>query len=321
MSILAVVIALLVAGLVFEQIATARDRRLFPGSGHLFRVGSHRMYLDCRGEGGPTVVFEAGSGGSSIDWRSVLPGVGSFTRACAYDRAGYGRSDPGSKPRSLERMTSELHQLLQLAGERPPFVFVAHSFGGLIATEYGSRYPKDIGGFVFVDAATKPAYDAIDAAYPQFLNGTGKAVAVARAASVASSFGITRLLRQPTAPRGFDPAVRPEAYALGYQPKVYAAFADETAAFRDNVAHARTDFPRNVPTIVLTHGQAGDMFRGLPMQGADEIWHREQAVLARLFPGAQHEVVRGTGHFIQIDKPEAVVDAIRHVVTEVKARR
>src|SRR5689334_21745009 len=167
MSILAVVIALLVAGLIFEQVATARDRRLFPGSGHLFRVGGHRMYLDCRGEGGPTVVFEAGSGGSSIDWRSVLGGVGSFTRACAYDRAGYGRSDPGPKPRSLERMTHELHELLHLAGEQPPFVLVAHSFGGLIAAEYASRYPKGVAGFVFVDAATKESDEAIDAAFPQ----------------------------------------------------------------------------------------------------------------------------------------------------------
>jgi pimeloyl-ACP methyl ester carboxylesterase len=217
-------------------------------------------------------------------------------------------------------MTSELHELLQLAGERPPFVLVAHSFGGLIAAEYASRYPKDVAGFVFVDAATKETDDAIDAAYPQFLNGTGKAVALARAASVAARFGITRLLRQPAAPRGFDPTVRPEAYALGYQPKVYAAFADETAAFRDNVAHARTSFPRNVPAIVLTHGEVGDMFRGLPSRGADEIWQREQAALAGSLRGAQHEVVRGAGHFIQIDKPEAVVEAIRHVVMEVKAQ-
>jgi pimeloyl-ACP methyl ester carboxylesterase len=103
-------------------------------------VGGFRLHLNCIGRGAPTVVLESGAGDFSFDWALVQPSVAELTRVCSYDRAGYGWSDPGPTPRTLEQLALELHALLERAGEKQPIVLVAHSFGGLIARTYPSRY-------------------------------------------------------------------------------------------------------------------------------------------------------------------------------------
>src|ERR1044071_8339292 len=69
------------------------DAQSPPGS--FVQVGDHRLHLDCRGHGSPAVIFDSGLGSSSLDWVRVQPDVARVTRACVYDRAGYGWSDPG----------------------------------------------------------------------------------------------------------------------------------------------------------------------------------------------------------------------------------
>src|SRR5438874_10664803 len=92
--------ALAGTGAAYQSIAEARERRRRPPPGMLIDVGGHRLHLHCVGEGTPTVVLEAGLSHGMLEWGHVQAGVGEFTRACAYDRAGHGRSDPGPSPRT-----------------------------------------------------------------------------------------------------------------------------------------------------------------------------------------------------------------------------
>ena len=87
-------------------------------------------------------MFDAALAGSSISWTYVLPAVAEFTRACAYDRAGFGKSDRGPLPRTAGRLADELHTLLRTSGEPPPYVLVGHSFGGLVTRIFAARYPS-----------------------------------------------------------------------------------------------------------------------------------------------------------------------------------
>jgi pimeloyl-ACP methyl ester carboxylesterase len=105
------------------------------------------------GEGTPSVVLDAALGGSSVSWSWVHPEIAKATRVCSYDRAGFGWSDAGPIPRTAGRMADELRSLLNRGGVPPPFVLVAHSFGGLIARVFASRYRAEITGLVFVDSA------------------------------------------------------------------------------------------------------------------------------------------------------------------------
>jgi pimeloyl-ACP methyl ester carboxylesterase len=113
-------------------------------------IGGRRLNLVCSGSGPVTVVFDAYSGGAAWDWFEVLPTVAKRTRACAYDRAGLGFSDPSSNP-TLGNAVEDLHKLLGAAGIAPPYVLVGSSYGGAAAQLYAYRYPKEVAGLVLVE--------------------------------------------------------------------------------------------------------------------------------------------------------------------------
>src|SRR5918994_1877593 len=104
----------------------------FPPPGALVDIGSHRLHLNCSGDGSPSIIFDAALGGSSISWSLVQPRVSQLARTCSYDRAGFGWSDAGPLPRTAGRIADELRQLLRRADVAPPYVLVGHSFGGLV---------------------------------------------------------------------------------------------------------------------------------------------------------------------------------------------
>jgi pimeloyl-ACP methyl ester carboxylesterase len=131
----------------------------------LVDVGGYKLYINCIGNGPETVVLEAGLGGSSDGWVRVMPEVGKFTRVCTYDRPSEGKSDPA--PRSLRHLGTrnyielrtgadivrDLHTLLINAGEKPPYVMVGHSIGGLYTILYASKYPQEVVGMVLEDSS------------------------------------------------------------------------------------------------------------------------------------------------------------------------
>ena len=129
-------------------------------------VGGYQLKVTCVGKGTPTVVMDAGLGGDSTVWGSVLLDVRKFTRACIYDRAGLGESDPGPKPRTSQQIVTELHTLLQNAGIDGPFVLVGHSFGGMNMWLYASKYRDTVAGLLLVDAAHPDQWDQFPALLP-----------------------------------------------------------------------------------------------------------------------------------------------------------
>lgn len=122
-------------------------------------IGDGRsLYLVCRGEGSPTVLFEAGdaeagdAAGAST-WDPVAPGIGRVTRACAYDRAGVGRSSAATGCRRLPDLVSDLARLIEAANVPGPYVLVAASGGGYISSSFAALHPDGIAGMVFLDVA------------------------------------------------------------------------------------------------------------------------------------------------------------------------
>jgi pimeloyl-ACP methyl ester carboxylesterase len=121
----------------------------YEAKGERIDIGRRSLYLDCRGEGEPTVVLEAGSGADSSTWNAVLDDLASTTRTCAYDRAGRGRSDPVER-HNLADAADELRTLLATAGEPPPYVLVGHSLGGAFIRVFAAEN-REVVGLVLVD--------------------------------------------------------------------------------------------------------------------------------------------------------------------------
>src|SRR5262245_47577521 len=150
-------VLLLLGAAMYEQVGAWRDAKVLRQVGRSVDIGGRTLNIFCSGEGTPTVIFASGRTSPGYVWTPTQRGVAAFTRACWYDRAGLGWSDPGPDPSWGDAAARDLHQLLGRAGINPPFVLVGASFGGYVIRLYHHAYPGEVAGMVFADAAHEDA--------------------------------------------------------------------------------------------------------------------------------------------------------------------
>jgi pimeloyl-ACP methyl ester carboxylesterase len=145
-------------GLALAVAAAPGTARAAPGDeiyarpGRMVEADGTRLNLYCMGKGSPTVVFDAGHQDWAPAWATIQPEVAKWTRACSYDRAGNGSSDPGPMPRTSERIARELHDALHKAGIAGPYILVGHAFGGYNMRAFAYLYLPEVAGLVLVDS-------------------------------------------------------------------------------------------------------------------------------------------------------------------------
>lgn len=300
-------IALLGTGAVYEGIESHRDRQLYHPPGQLVDIGGYRLHLYCTGEGSPTVILEAGGGNPWLSWYKVQPQIAQFTRVCAYDRAGLGWSDPSPKPRTTTVIAAELHTLLQNAAVSGPYVMVGHSLGGMDVRMFAHLYPAEVVGMVLVDSSHP---DQDDRFPPEAKKLAARTHYVVSFMELTLPIGVPRLLASRAAP----PEVRGEFMAVFCRRQHLAAVGAEVAAQDENSAQVRALGPLgDLPLVVLSHDPDKVQF-GTLTEAVNRAWGEMQEELAHLSSNGSRLVVKGAGHDIQIDKPEAVVEAIRKVM-------
>jgi pimeloyl-ACP methyl ester carboxylesterase len=318
----------------------AARNQAYPPPGKLVDVGGYRLHLNTTGQGTPTVVLIAGAGDFSLDWSLVQPAISKFTRVCSYDRAGLAWSDLGPTPRTMHQDAAELHTLLKHARLKAPYVLVGHSLGGLIARIFAAQYPQEVAGLVLVDSTTENTT----------LNYQGKLVRVRESAKGRLIPPVQTMASSPPRPPTADDhkqaefnrqvfgspkieapfdklplrAQRMRLWALN-NPKLSAAtddyFPEELQAMY--VTRARTHNPLgNIPLIVLIAGKAEK-----PSDSSTEEWNRlvkekreQEMELANLSTNSKVIIAEKSGHHIQLDEPQLVVDAIRRVIESVRGR-
>src|SRR5262249_33937665 len=151
-KIAAITILLLVfSGFIYEQIGRRRDSKLAPQVGRSINIGGRSLNLYCSGNAGPTVIFEGNWGSPGYTWMPIQREVAKFTRACWYDRAGYGWSDEGPFPNHSDSIARDLHRLLTAAHVPPPYILAAHAMGAFHARVYRGFYPDEVAGLVLID--------------------------------------------------------------------------------------------------------------------------------------------------------------------------
>ena len=289
----------------FQTLSSHLSLRNNPPPGSLVELNGRRVHVHCAGEGSPTVILEAGLPGNSLAWMSVFSEISQLTRVCAYDRPGYGWSEPTASPRTAETIVQELRILLQGSDIEPPYVLVGHSFGGLLMQLYGTRFPNDFEGIVLVDSShPDQAHRTLD---------MDEIEGIARVLKLLGPLGFARLLLPVPAgdPDSRDSSVRELEKELLMTNRTLRTVVAEMFALREGlnqVAQAPTDFG-NKPLVVLTEGR----------RRAD-FWLRMQEDLSQLSTNSQWRVVEGAGHFIQHDEPDAVVDAVRSVIGQLESR-
>lgn len=161
---------LLAAGYVYQRWTTAADFEQYPAPGRKIAVEESDLHIRCQGDGGPTVVVDAGNGDFSLSWTEVQSQVAGFARICTYDRAGYAGSDTSPNARTAQQVAGELHALLKEAGETGPYILLVYSLGGLHARVFAEMYQEDVAGVVLVDAAHEGMWDRFPPEYAQFVS-------------------------------------------------------------------------------------------------------------------------------------------------------
>ncbi len=259
-----------------------------------------RMYLDCQGAGWPTVVLEAGYRNDADIWSiqeapgmtMVLPGVAAFAHVCAYDRPGtildaehFSRSDPVPMPRTARNIVADLNALLGAARVPGPYVLVGHSFGGLFVRLYERTYPDQVAGLVLVDALSE----------------------------------------------GLQPRLTPEQWALytefafldpppGLEEHAGLETIDPAISFEQlRQVAGRDKGGRALPVVVLSKGQPFDLAPWQPLPtgfpaALERAWRGAQDELVVVTQAECHTIATESSHYIQLQQPELVVDAVREIV-------
>ena len=275
--------------------------------------------------------MDAALGGSSMSWLLVQPTIAQLTRVCSYDRAGFGWSDRGPLPRTAGRVADELRVLLDRAQIPPPYVVVGHSYGGLVMRIFATKFRSDTVGMVLVDPAhpedwVKPAPKEqvkIDRGLRLCRHGAAAArLGVARIVSALGAigaFGIARAIAHVSS-RGHlsreDEGILAPIWRLPQearkplrqfwtQEKFYEALGSQIETISISAAQtldAAVGGYGDLPLVTISSTDPGDYRL------------RQQEALAALSTRGRHVVAANSGHWVPLDEPAIVIDAIRDVV-------
>lgn len=250
-------------------------------------IGRFALHIRCTGEHTPTVIIETGFGepgvGETSSWKNVIAEIEQKTRICAYDRAGLGSSDvaPGAN-RSSRDMAKDLHALLVNAGIPGPYILVAHSLGGFTARVFAHDYKNEVVGMVLVDSSHPDQWSAINKILP---------------------------LQTPDEPeslkqiRIIPPASLPEK--MDIPTSINQVRAVKTLG--------------DLPLVVLSHSanMVIDPNLSPDLSGKiEQLWEKLQNDLAALSSNSTHLIAVNAGHYIQVDEPKLVIDAILKLIDE-----
>lgn len=243
-------------------------------------IGGYLLHVRIMGVGKPTVVFESGLGDEIDVWKQIQPVLAGFTRTLAYDRAGLGGSGASPHPRTISFMVDDLYSLLTKVDVIPPYIFVAHSLGGLIVRMFAHRYPDLVKGLVLVD----PTHED----FPRLMAE----------------------LRTPEQWSTFQKQM--DDLAIGAPAGALA----ENQQWQQGIEKmAEVVWVPNLATTILTSIRFDEDTRQMGMIPEDkELWLQLHTHWLTHIPSASHIVTQKSGHYIHVEEPELVINAVREMI-------
>jgi pimeloyl-ACP methyl ester carboxylesterase len=333
-----------VAGFTYERLGRARDRkRVPPRVGRPVDIGGRALNISCSGDGSPAVILEAGGGHGGYPWILEQPRIAEFTKVCWYDRAGEGWSDPPPAPRTSSTIVSDLHLLLERAPVPAPYVLVGASIGGDYVRVFTAKYPADVSGLVLVDSSHPDQHEPPSQLAPVNRMPTSVRRLLCAVMPAMIRFGVVRLMmsREESVPPKLNPEQQKVIRGLRSQrikefetEGAQACAATNNGALRgdwgsgdpevDNAARIAGNLGDR-PLLVLTAGRywtPSDPVAAREIADFHQVWvHQLQADLARLSTRGKQVVVENSEHAIGLEAPDAVVDAVRNMVMQIRSEQ
>ncbi len=323
------------AGLAMTSVLTAADPcgaqsapnawwNGYAAAGKLVPLADGRnLYLYCEGAGAPTVMMESGLGDDASSWRKVQDAIAvkSKARVCVYDRAGYGRSTSEPGRRDTETEVGDLEQMLKAAKLPAPYVMVGHSMAGLNLRLFATRHPKQVAGMVLIDAAFPDLTKVMFGVSPNLSKMQSLRTDLYRACVVRPEMA-KYCAPYVARPDDVPPALAAQGVGTP-SPHALAALSAEQEAFMNDDPQELAGLPPSLgatPLIVLTAGRTWKVNPWPPteIEAMDKAWLQQHDAMAALSSRGVNRLVEGSGHSIQREQPQVVIDAVDEVVRMVR---
>ncbi|MEO8002840.1 MAG: alpha/beta hydrolase [Arenimonas sp.] len=310
--------------------ASARDERVIDDAAYtkpksLVEVEpGRRLNLYCTGKGGPVVIFDAGLGDSTKAWGLVQREIAKEAKACSYDRAGLGFSDPAKVSGTSRNAVKDLHRLLQSAKLAPPYILVGHSYGGMNVKLYAEVFPLEVSGLVLVDPSHEDLGSDISALDPEsgirnkeYLADLKRCIALEHTELIEGS-DLYKLCVGQTGDR-YSKSIKSADLALAVTDARIAAWISEMSnVWTESADEVRSAYRRlgDIPIIVLTKEPAapGENESIELRAQKNSVWIRLHDAIAGMSTRGERITVPDSGHYIQLDQPATVIAAIRRVL-------
>ena len=269
-----------------------------------------KMNIYCLGSGSPTIVLETGAdSGGTMDWRRVQSDIAKKSRTCSYDRAGYAFSAPGPFPRDISHLNSDLHALLAAAGERGPFLLVGHSMGGPYVRAFARTWPGDVAGMVLIDSSSAGQGDIAPLARADAARFAAKLRDCTEQARVQMIRPGTQCMAAPPANASIQ--LKDALYKNTTKVTAFETLRSEYDGFLALAPATDTASLGAIPlTVLYVHHPE--------YKEVDVLWEGMQKKLATISSKGALKLVANSGHFIEIDQPQALIGAIDDVVDQVR---
>jgi len=312
---LILVLVLLIIGMIYEQYSRYSAKKNSVDNGTYVEVNGQKMHYLKKGEGKVTIVFESGLDfAGHLSWGNVQDEISKFATTISYDRAGILRSQKPTKPRTCDNIAEELHTLVQKVEGNKPFILVVHSLGALIARCYTKKYADTLRGVIFVDASHPEQFDKM----PKSIKNKMK-IPSNWIISFFSFTGISRFATNKMIDKLYknsNTISHVKSLVNTYLLKSNKAALEEMKMMEQMSSASKGASFGDTPFTVLTGKQEGK--------------NKDEKLFFELFSKLQEESLNlstnskqifvDSGHYIQLEKPEVVINAIREMIEENKKR-
>jgi len=292
--------------------------------GELVSIGKdRRLNLRCSGKGSPTILLESGNNADSMTWHKVQSEIAKFARVCSYDRAGTGFSDGGPLPRNLEVNTEDLSALIRAAHIAKPVVLVGHSYGTNVVRRFADLHAADVAALVLVDPPPQnvgefsPEFDkADDAERKDMLAKVSQCEKGAEAGKLDSPPPELKDCLRPPNPE-FSAALNAAQHKNKTRPAFWQTIISLSEAnsvlYKQPVA--RSESHGATPLVIL---QPDAPFADAPpeiQKPMEQARLKTQQAIAATSTRSKIVPVAHSSHDVQLDHPEAVVEAVRTAIS------
>lgn len=295
------------SGVIWQYVMSNYEKNKYEPPSKLIEVNNHRMHIYAKGKGAPTVVFTTGSGTpcAYTDYYFIQKELLKTVRTVSYDRPGYGWSEPTNISITIGNQVEELHEVLNKAGEKPPYILVAHSLSSLEVIHFAQVFKEEVCGILLIDGGNPSFYLNLNEFSAKAINCLFKLTRQTGLARAMGSVGIFlpfegEDLRHKLLPNELKDIDEKMFYnKLGLE--------SNWNSLKNINENAKT---------VIESGKLGDILLVILTAGDSiKVWKECQEDLKTWSNNSKQEEIKGASNYIHWNNPDIIVERIQELIS------